>query len=106
MMSQCKAQAEDASGLWRCLVEEGHIGEHRFDAQYYRAEVARLQTALEGAEAQARLRGKVLEDCATALHADRMHDGKWRDCLRWGCQGARAAIDITPDEAKEKQDAG
>ncbi len=49
-MIQCKAQAEDASGLWRCLVDEGHVGEHRFDAAYYRAENARLQARVEEAE--------------------------------------------------------
>ncbi len=43
----------------------------------------------------------VLEDCATALHADRMHDGRFWDCDRWGCGAARALIEkaklVDPD---------
>ncbi len=57
-MSQCPAQAEDKTEFWRCLVDEGHVGEHQFDAEYYRqyiadleAENARLQERVEEAEA-------------------------------------------------------
>ena len=35
----------------------------------------------------------VLKDCATALHGDRMHDGRFQDCERWGCSAARAVIE-------------
>ena len=45
------------------------------------------------AEAQSERRKWVLKDCATALHIDRMHDGLFRDCERWGCAAARAAIE-------------
>ncbi len=44
---------------------------------------------------------EALADCATALHADRMHEGRFKDCERWGCAGARAAIDMKPEEARE-----
>ncbi len=74
------------------FLERQAANSHACDLQ---DELARLQTALEGAEARERLRGKALRDLLTAVE----QLGVFPDGIV--ARDARAAIDISPDEARE-----
>ena len=77
------------------LRKVSRTGQLSFNAAIERAEER------DGYAAQSKRRGEALEDAATAVHSDRMHEGRFWDCERFGCSAARAAI--SPELAKEKE---
>lgn len=57
----------------------------------------------DGYKARDKLRGKELDALARRVHHKEEHPWTFEDCMRSDCSGARAAISISPEEAREKE---
>ena len=88
------------------LQERGDDYKSESEVSFTRAR--RAEKALQGAEARDKLRGEVLERTAIERHKDaypinNLHALAFGDCRESSCVLARAAIDISPQQAKEKE---
>ena len=66
-------------------------------------EVELLKRERDGYKAQSQVRGEALAENAEAYHATHPAAGEFKTCMDAMCKSNRAAIAITPEQAREKE---